>query len=100
MGHKALTSKSEFDAALATAGKFVLIFAYSGEIPPGAEQAATDHATTTDAYSVDIDAYPAAKEYFGVTEPPTVILYKDGKELKKVPGMTKDKSAEIMDMLK
>jgi hypothetical protein len=37
--HKPLTSKDEFQAALGTQDKFVLIFAYQGEdIPAGAKE--------------------------------------------------------------
>lgn len=37
MVHKELNSKADFDAALATQGKYVLIYAYSGEVAPQAE---------------------------------------------------------------
>jgi thioredoxin 1 len=37
MVHKELNSKADFDAALATQGKYVLIYAYSSEVSPQAE---------------------------------------------------------------
>ena len=36
--HRALTSKAEFDEALATQDKYVLIYAYAGEVSPQAEK--------------------------------------------------------------
>jgi len=37
MVHKELNSKADFDAALETKDKYVLIYAYSGEVAPQAE---------------------------------------------------------------
>jgi len=97
--HKDLTSKADFDAALATKGKYVLIYAYTGEVNPKAEGAAEKHAANTDAFKVDVDKYPTAKEFFGITTTPTVIVYKDGKELKKVEGIDEEKAKEIASVL-
>jgi hypothetical protein len=38
MGHTELTSKADYDAALAQTGKYVLIYAYEGEVHPKAEE--------------------------------------------------------------
>ncbi|KAF2436917.1 hypothetical protein EJ08DRAFT_6620 [Tothia fuscella] len=95
MPHKDLNSKADFDAALATKDKYVLIYLYSNEIYPGAEEAADKHADTTDAYKVDVEKHAAAKEYFKVLTTPTVVVYKDGKELKKVEGVNEENAKEI-----
>jgi len=125
-------SKADFDAALATSGKYVLIYAYATEISPKAEEyvqfsfqtntrsypsirhftpplrapkltetnrAADKHIATTEAYKVDTDKYPAAKAYFGIETLPTVVVYKDGKELKKVEGVNEDNAKEIASVL-
>ena len=36
--HKELLSKEDFQAAIQTKDKYVLIFAYQGQVPPGAEE--------------------------------------------------------------
>ena len=36
--HKELSSKEQFQAALQTKDRYVLIFAYQNEVPPGAEE--------------------------------------------------------------
>jgi thioredoxin-like negative regulator of GroEL len=47
---------------------------------------AAKYASTCDAYSVDVEKDPKVVEYFGVTETPAAILYKDGEQVKKVQG--------------
>lgn len=36
--HKEITSKEDFDNAIATQGKYVLIYAHEGEVAPQAEE--------------------------------------------------------------
>jgi thioredoxin-like negative regulator of GroEL len=62
-------------------------------------RAADKHAATTDAYKVDTDKYPTAKAYFGIETLPTVVVYKDGKELKKVEGINEENAKEIAAIL-
>lgn len=38
MSHKEITSKQDFDDAIATQGKYVFIYAYEGEVSPQAEE--------------------------------------------------------------
>ncbi|KAF2094446.1 hypothetical protein NA57DRAFT_60489 [Rhizodiscina lignyota] len=99
MAHKDLTSKADFDAALATQGKYVLIYAYAGDVSPKAEEAAQKHAATTEAFKVDVDKYETAKAFFGITKTPTVVVYKDGKEVKKVEGMDEAGMSEIASIV-
>ncbi|KAI9661715.1 MAG: hypothetical protein M1821_008953 [Bathelium mastoideum] len=86
MAHKELNSKADFDSALATKGKYVLVYCYAGEVNPKAEEYASKFAHNTDAYKVDVEKHAAAKEYFGVATTPTVVVYKDGTQLKKIEG--------------
>jgi len=98
--HKPLTSKDEFQAALATKDKYVLIFAYQGaDIPPGAKEYAKKFASTTDAYKVNVDDFPTAKENLKLTELPAVLVFKDGKEIKRVENMNAEKAKEIAEVL-
>lgn len=53
----------------------------------------------TKAFKVDVDAYPTAREFFDIKSTPTVVVYKDGKELKKVEGLDADKAKEIASVL-
>ncbi|KAF2403017.1 hypothetical protein EJ06DRAFT_554559 [Trichodelitschia bisporula] len=98
-GHTELNSKADFEAAVGTKGKYVLIYAYSGEVPAAAEAAAEKHASSTDAYKVDVEKHPAAKEYFKVSVTPTVVIFKDGTEIKKVEGVSESNAAEVASVL-
>jgi len=53
----------------------------------------------TKAFKVDVDAYPTAKAFFDIKTTPTVVVYKDGKELKKVEGLDEEKAKEIASVL-
>ncbi|KAI9714803.1 MAG: hypothetical protein M1820_000092 [Bogoriella megaspora] len=99
MVHTELNSKSEFDAALGTKDKYVLIYAYAGEVNPKAEEYAAKFEHNTAPYKVDVDKHAAAKEYFNVKVTPTVVIYKDGKELKKVEGSGPENMEAIASVL-
>jgi thioredoxin-like negative regulator of GroEL len=62
-------------------------------------RAARRHAETTVAYKVDVDKFPSAKENLKVTEFPAVVVFKDGKEIKRVEGINKDNAREIASVL-
>jgi thioredoxin 1 len=62
-------------------------------------RAAEKHAATTVAFKVDVDKYPTAKEFFGIAATPTVVVYKDGKELKKLEGVNEENAKEIASVL-
>lgn len=97
---KELNSKSDFDDAIARKDKkYVLIYAYSGEMPWQSERGEERHAHNTDAYKVDIDKYPTAKDYFSVTTAPSVIIYQDGSEIGKEEDMDEDKAKRIGELL-
>lgn len=53
----------------------------------------------TKAFKVDVDANPAAKEFFDIKTTPTIVVYKNGKELKKVEGLDGEKAKEVASVL-
>ncbi|KAE9980719.1 hypothetical protein BLS_007715 [Venturia inaequalis] len=97
--HQDLNSKADFDAALATEDKYVLIYAYSGEVSEKADAAGKRYEHNTKAFKVDVDANPAAKEFFDIKTTPTIVVYKNGKELKKVEGLDGEKAKEVASVL-
>ncbi|CAK4034837.1 hypothetical protein B0A49_13074 [Lecanosticta acicola] len=99
MPHTELNSKSDFDKALDTKGKYVLIYAYENSVNPKADEYASSYASSTDAYKVDVAKHAAAREYFGVTTVPTIVVYKDGKEVKKVEGADQAGMEEVRNLL-
>src|ERR1700710_2575838 len=62
-------------------------------------RAAKKHAETTDAYKVDIDKFPTAKENLKISTFPAVIVFKDGVEIKRVEGINKENAQEIAAIL-
>jgi len=97
--HKTLASKEDFQNALQTKDRYVLIYAYQGQVPPAAEEAAKRHAANTDAYKVNVDDFPSAKDNLKLTEFPAIVVFKDGKELKRVEGLNPEKAKEIGSVL-
>lgn len=61
--------------------------------------AAKKHEANTKAFKVDVDAYPTAKAFFDIKTTPTIVVYKGGKELKKVEGIDEEKAKEIASVL-
>jgi hypothetical protein len=61
--HTKLHSKADFDKAIATEGKYVLIHAYSNEIFPKAEEYARNSSSAvsfkTDGFSLCLDMLPS-----------------------------------------
>lgn len=46
-----------------------------------------------------MDKYATAKDFFKITKTPTVLVYKDGKELKRIDGMDAEGAKEISSIL-
>lgn len=46
-----------------------------------------------------MDKYETAKNFFGITKTPTVVVYKDGKEVKKSDGMDEAGMQEIAQLV-
>jgi len=97
--HKELLSKENFVEALQTKEKYVLIYAYIGEVSPQAEEAARRHAHNTDAWKVDVEKFPTAKENLKLMEFPAVVVFKDGKEIKRAEGLNPEKAKEVAAVL-
>jgi len=97
--HKEITNREQFLAAIQTKDKYVLLYAYTGEVTPAAEAAAKQHAHNTDAYKVDVDKFPTCKENLKLTAFPAVVVFKDGKEIKRVEGVNKDNAKEVVEVL-
>jgi len=85
--------------AIQTKEKYVLLYAYTGEITPAAEAAARRHVHNTVAYKVDVEKFPTCKDNLKLTTFPAVVVFKDGKEIKRVEGVNKDNAQEIVDVL-
>ncbi|KAJ9628635.1 hypothetical protein H2203_002537 [Taxawa tesnikishii (nom. ined.)] len=101
MAHKDLKSKADMEAALQTTGKYVLIYFYEGHVNPKADEMSQQFADTTDAYRVNIQDLPQqALDRFKVTQVPTIIIFKDGGEAKRVDGVTPEKMKDVAAMLK
>lgn len=56
-------------------------------------------ANSTAAYKVDVARHAAAKQYFGITTVPTVVLFKGGKEIRRVEGGNEEQMAEVVKTL-
>jgi thioredoxin-like negative regulator of GroEL len=56
-------------------------------------------AATTDAYKVNVDEFPTAKEHLKLTEFPAVVIFKDGKEVKRIENMNPEKAKEVAELL-
>ncbi|KAF2672569.1 hypothetical protein BT63DRAFT_409675 [Microthyrium microscopicum] len=97
--HTQLHSKEDFQKAVGTKDKYVIIFAHTGEIPEKAENAAKAYAHNTASFSVDVEKFPAAKENLKLTEFPSAIVFKDGAEIKRAEGLNPEKAKELMSVL-
>ena len=56
-------------------------------------------AETAASYKVDVSKHPMAKENLKVTTTPTILVYKDGNQLKKVEGLDEAKMEEVKKIL-
>ncbi|KAF2483321.1 hypothetical protein BDY17DRAFT_324066 [Neohortaea acidophila] len=97
--HTELNSKVDFDNAIGTQGKYVLVHAYSGQVLDKAEEFAQKYASNCDFYAVDTAKEPKTKDYFGITQTPAAMLYKDGKQVVKVEGKTAEGMGKIAQLL-
>jgi len=46
-----------------------------------------------------VGKYPQAKNYFNITSLPTVVIFKDGTQLKMIEGLDREKAQEIKSTL-
>ncbi|KAK0333305.1 hypothetical protein LTR91_007049 [Friedmanniomyces endolithicus] len=98
--HADLASKDDFDKAINTdSGKYVFIMAYEGDVPEKADEYAKKFEGKVECYKFDCAKAPRAKDAHGITETPCALIYKDGKLVKKVPGMAPSEMKEVGQML-
>lgn len=60
-------------------------------IAPTVEELATDYAGKATIAKVDVDEAPGLAEQFGVSSIPTILVLKDGVEVKRFVGVTQKK---------
>ena len=60
-------------------------------IAPTIEELATDYSGKATIAKVDVDEAPGLAEQFGVSSIPTLLVLKDGKEVKRFVGVTQKK---------
>ncbi|KAF2105981.1 hypothetical protein BDV96DRAFT_607769 [Lophiotrema nucula] len=102
MAHKELNGKEDFTKALETKGRYVFIYAHDSEVPAPAQDScrnAKKFSETTDAYGLNVAKYPVAKDHFKIEKVPTAIVYKDGKEIKRVDEMSQESIKEVEQIL-
>ncbi|KAF2238692.1 hypothetical protein EV356DRAFT_506059 [Viridothelium virens] len=99
MAHKAISSKAEIDSAIATKGKNVLIYLHTGDLDPVADEWAGKYTNSTDFYKIAVDKSAEGKEYFNVTTTPTIAVFKNGSEVKKVEGGSIENMEAIASVL-
>ncbi|KAL9090150.1 MAG: hypothetical protein Q9165_005430 [Trypethelium subeluteriae] len=99
MAHKAISSKAEIDSAVATQGKNVLFYLHTGDLDPVADEWASKYTSTTDFYKIAVDKSAEGKQYFNVSTTPTIAVYKNGSEAKKVEGGSIENMEAIASVL-
>ena len=57
------------------------------------------HSDTTKSYKVDVEKHEEANKYFSITQTPTFVIYKDGKEVKRIEGDEGPKMKELVEFL-
>jgi len=67
--------------------------------PTDPNRYARKYAANTEAFKVDVEKFPSAKENLKLETFPAVVIFKDCKEIKRVEGMNKDKAAEVAAVL-
>ena len=57
------------------------------------------YTSTTDAYSLDLNELPTAKDHLKLEKTPTVLVFKNGKELERVDEMNPQAMKGIEEIL-
>ncbi|EME48319.1 hypothetical protein DOTSEDRAFT_67414 [Dothistroma septosporum NZE10] len=90
MVYKELNTQEDFQSALGTQGKYVLIYAHEDGVPAIAEEYSEKNAAKCDSYQVDLTKNPYVKGMMDMNEWPSVIVFKDGQEVKRAVGAKPD----------
>ena len=95
MGNAAAINDSNFATATASGVTLIDFWAvWCGPcrmIAPTIEELATDYSGKANIAKVDVDEAPGLAEQFGVSSIPTLLVLKDGKEVKRFVGLTQKK---------
>lgn len=95
MGNAAALNDSNFATATASGVTLIDFWAvWCGPcrmIAPTIEELATDYSGKATIAKVDVDEAPGLAEQFGVSSIPTLLVLKDGKEVKRFVGVTQKK---------
>ena len=95
MGNAAALNDSNFATATASGVTLIDFWAvWCGPcrmIAPTIEELATDYSGKANIAKVDVDEAPGLAEQFGVSSIPTLLVLKDGKEVKRFVGVTQKK---------
>ncbi|KAK4634339.1 hypothetical protein CLAFUW4_02328 [Fulvia fulva] len=86
MVHTELNSEESFKNALSTQGKYVLIYAHEDGVSDVAEKYSEQNADKVDSYQVDLTKNPHVKHIMAMESWPTVVVFKDGQEVKRAVG--------------
>jgi thioredoxin 1 len=93
MGHAAALTESNFQSAVSTGVSLLDFWAeWCGPckmIAPAIEELAKDYEGRAVVAKVDVDQAPALAEQFGVSSIPTLIVLKNGSEVKRFVGVTR-----------
>ncbi|KAJ4305065.1 hypothetical protein N0V90_000595 [Kalmusia sp. IMI 367209] len=101
---KPIESKEDFEAAISGTTKYVSIYVHEGPIPEEVRERfkenAPKFAETFENYKLDIATDPAeAKEKMQLEKVPTLLIYKDGKEVKRVAEPDEEKMKVLVGEL-
>jgi len=95
MGNAAALNDSTFASSTASGVSLIDFWAvWCGPcrmIAPTVEELATDYAGKANIAKVDVDEAPGLAEQFGVSSIPTILILKDGVEVKRFVGVTQKK---------
>ena len=96
-------SDSSFEQDVLGAGKPVLVDFWAEwcapcrMLAPTVEAVAEEHANTANVVKLNVDDNPSTAQRYGIKGIPTLILFRDGKEVERVVGATSKES--IMKMI-
>ncbi|CAD6592470.1 MAG: hypothetical protein ASARMPREDX12_006143 [Alectoria sarmentosa] len=97
MPYVELTNRAEMVAAVnGEPGVYSLIYCHEGIIDELAEKTASEQSSDpVKAYSVDVTKNPKAKDFLSLYQFPSPVVFKNGKEVKRVESISRDNAQEL-----